>query len=121
MATKGMTLDRLRKLDREATPGPWKAWPNNHELLSDEYRRHAVVGHLETAVERHAHGLFVQTNMHPETANANAALIAETRNALPALLAIVEAAQRMVDADNPYLGHQGAELQAALTTLEELS
>lgn len=81
--------DILRKLDAEATDGPWEAFPHNFAPLSSEYRRYAVVAH-PSGLCSVGHGLFAETDMHPETANGDAALIATLRNALPELAALVE-------------------------------
>ena len=66
------TVARLRALLAEATPGPWTA---------EERALYHVIFHREWPV---AGGL--------DSDSADAALIAEARNALPALLAVAEAA-----------------------------
>jgi len=69
--TTDSTIDRLRELEKAATPGPW--------MTAGEE------GNMVLAPEEAVAGWMVSDD---------AALIVESRNALPALLAVAEAASK---------------------------
>lgn len=75
-------LDELRRLEREAVPGPWLAGTD---------------GRVEAAGGR---GVFEALYPRPE---ANALLTVAARNALPGLLDRLEAAERLLGAHREYL------------------
>lgn len=92
MDTKLPTLDELRALERAATPGPWKAetW---YGEVDGEF---AAVGPHHQPQPVGEDGDYEDdgpTGTVAMRAEADAALIAAARNALPHLLAIAEAAQ----------------------------
>jgi len=66
-----MKLDELKRLDAEATPGPWRD--------------------TDYGVERV--GVYGEIVEDPRMGEPDRALIAAARNALPALLAVAEAAE----------------------------
>jgi hypothetical protein len=66
------TVTRLRQLEAQATPGPWR-----------QERREVAVGGWE----------YGSVFIHDQDQEANAALIAAARNALPQLLDVVDAAR----------------------------
>lgn len=72
------TLQHLRQLHQQATPGPW-----NSDTLEDG----------ECNLECHVDGLSI------ELGTLNYPFIAAMRNALPALLDIAEAAQHVINND----------------------
>lgn len=75
------TLDRLRELEQAATPGPWNASMDTHPAHV------ARLGQWEVYGRRYVSGVVAR----------DAALIAEARNALPALLDIAEAARAVME------------------------
>lgn len=72
------------KLDAEATPGPWSCAP-----AVPGAKRHFYLAGNNDAHNRQVDIGTIQGGYH--SCEANAALIAETRNALPALLSAIEA------------------------------
>lgn len=72
------TIERLKQLLAKATPGPW-------------YRSQNIVGSY------HATSGIVYGQICSDATWEDVDLIADTRNALPALLAVVEAAYEYVD------------------------
>lgn len=72
------TINRLRELDRTASPAPW--YIEEHESM-------IVTGDEETGEEVGA--VFFQA-MKSKKSKANAAILTEARNAIPALLAEIE-------------------------------
>ena len=95
----GMTdPDELRRLEKAATPGPWAV---ESDGVYNDTRSYMVVPLGDS-----------------EQDDADAALIAAMRNALPALLDVAEAAQAVCGTDNISTAHWDA-LDAALTKLKE--
>jgi hypothetical protein len=98
-------IDRLRELDSAATPGPWSyfisSYDNGTMFITDD-----ASGDEQT----------VRADWLSE---ADAALIAEARNALPKLLAIVEAARDVLENVSPDDDHEGAFLDY-LVPFEEI-
>ncbi len=98
-------IQRLRELEATATPGPWEAFAGSvirgtreayHHPLNDDgtpYYRYVGIRESEDAV-----------------------LIAEMRNRLPKLLAVVEAARTYIDNNG---GENGPTLWHALAALED--
>lgn len=84
MADIQETINRLRELDRVASPAPWEAWGfGEDEQTSIE---HPMGDVLERGERGYGH-------MREDIAwfrEADADLITETRNALPALLAEID-------------------------------
>jgi hypothetical protein len=102
-------IDRLRELDSAATPGPWRTY---HDGLTLDGEERQLVSEVADDTDYGA----VAKWMTP----ADAALIAEARNALPKLLAIAEAA-RMVSQWHDSIGSGPIEvLNAELGGLKEL-
>lgn len=88
------TIERLKQLLAKATPGPWSGYIQDNDpygplvgIIDDHDTPHDVIRCAETSFD-----------VEPSTANVN--LMAETRNALPALLAVVEAAEELSDNDD---------------------
>ena len=75
-------IERLRALEQAATPGPW-TWVEPHSVIHDVETE--VAPRVEVPVAA-IEGLF-------RMRHANGELIAAMRNAFPALLDVVEAAQ----------------------------
>ncbi len=96
-----MKLNELKRLDAKATPGPWRDEQNAILDSNDAWIADAAFAH---------------------SGARNSALIAAARNALPALLAVAEAAKRLRDAnDNDgSIAFNGAmeDLSVALHALE---
>lgn len=107
-------LGRLETLHQEATPGPW--WPVMNDLIG---------GWQVATIDLPASEIDYRENASlADFANEkDAALIAEMRNALPALLAVARAAQGVRHAmfpDNPQSWTvQESRLAAALALLEQ--
>lgn len=99
------TIARLRALEAEATPGPWtfSEWEDG----------------VVTVDRVHDDGLDPVAIMAAGTTDSDAALTAASRNALPALLDVAEAARAF--RDGTYAGgraYSGGDLIAALARLE---
>ena len=78
------TINRLRELDAEASPAPWEAWGfGEDEQTSIE---HPMGDVLERGERGYGH-MREDTTWFRE---ADADLITETRNAIPALLAEID-------------------------------
>ena len=118
-------IEDLRKLEAKATPGPWAFGPYGDEnkygvgVVMDE-NDEPIVGLDETD-----DGIVVESVAPEVDGYANAALIAAMRNALPALLRVVEAAARAREVRSwskvprqVHAGESWQELDAALTALE---
>jgi hypothetical protein len=107
-------IDELRRLESEATPGPWQAEGGAVTGLPDpEGEYHAVVTRSAVIWSEDEHEA------------KDAALIAAARNALPLLLEVVEAAQRVVAHDPhfrpsapPEAGSVGHVYQSLLDALD---
>lgn len=100
------TLERLRELEKAATPGPWTvAGPGEY---GDRWiiQRYPPQSHIASSDDR--------SDIGPDFS-----LIAAARNALPDLLAVVEAARLFVNADEQMfvMRHRRA-LRAALERLD---
>lgn len=93
-----MTLDDLRALEAAATPGPWAqqdSWPGH--VVPQAHARRPWGFAADPEVQKRDYAQVIATVIKPETNSADAALIAAARNALPALLAIGETAQRVTE------------------------
>lgn len=77
-------IARLREIEGRATPGPWSVDPDDRPGM--EYNNHVVAGRDERVCFM-AHG----GPSRQDELDASAALIAESRNALSALLDAAEA------------------------------
>jgi hypothetical protein len=109
------TLTRLRALEAAATKGPWEWKHECSTAIEDDFN-------IVTGDTRHR-GNVCELNVSSED-RANAALIAALRNAAPALLAVVEAAQeaakpRPFDAVNAESHKALLALRGALAALEK--
>lgn len=80
---KQETLDKLKELHGKATPGPWEARTESLTYGHGDY------GRVAAGPSAYCHV--------PSQIDADAELIAETRNALPDLLAEIERLNRVVD------------------------
>ena len=78
MSTTKETINRLRELDRTASPAPW--YIEEHESM-------IVTGDEETGEEVGA--VFYHT-LKSKKSKANAAILTEARNAVPDLLAEID-------------------------------
>jgi hypothetical protein len=116
-----MTLDKLGELEKAATPGPWATkgpslpTPDNRE--GGDY---AVMAAGDVVAETFRRVDYGDAGLRP--AGDNAALIAASRNALPALIECARAALAVrrtpiVDDDFP---ERLAALDAALARLAEV-
>lgn len=80
-------IERLRRLEKEATKGPWHSGmacaPDEHPENWDKY----------SAIEQDSTGAILDG--FECVADSDAALIVAMRNALPLLLRVAEAAERM--------------------------
>lgn len=78
------TIDRLRELDRTASPAPWEAWG------CGENRQTSIEHPMGDVLERgeRGHGHMREDIVWLREADAD--LITETRNALPVLLAEID-------------------------------
>lgn len=108
------TIERLRALLAEATPGPWK-FVEPHSVMAPLPARFGYATIPVAAIE----GLFSMRHR-------NGALIVEGINALPALLDVIEAAQDFrgyVDFGRLRKGGReaNARYNAALARLEDAS
>lgn len=97
-------LGRLERLEAEATPGEWKiVAPYADPDLDDDERCGWAVGTTHSMTN-----LVCFTDSFSEEGSRDALLIAESRNALPALLEVARAARRWVEArraHGPHLPH----------------
>lgn len=110
------TTQRLKDLLGRATPGPWEcAWGASRQPIARAYSTKADT-------DGKAFGLYGAT-MVPIRVDEDMELCAESRNALPALLAVVEAAADVCEEwPSPHvvktpLDRRMAELIAALAAL----
>ena len=79
------TINRLRELDQNASPAPWEAWGIGEN--GQAFIEHPMGDVLERGERRTGHKTKEKTTWLRE---ADADLITETRNALPALLTEIE-------------------------------
>lgn len=78
------TLDRLRELDKNASPAPWKA-----EGAGED--RNTFIEHpMGDVLERDQHGSDHMWEVITWISEADADFIVETRNAIPELLAEID-------------------------------
>ena len=104
------TINRLRELDQEASPAPWEAWGfGEDEQTSIE---HPMGDVLERGERGYGH-MREDTTWFRE---ADADLITETRNALPALLTEID----RLTAENAKAWEEGYKT-AANTYYDDLS
>jgi hypothetical protein len=82
-------IDKLAKLDRDATPGPWRESMSGYSIKSND---------ADCPIVAAVHGVARATQKQVRLFLDNAALIAAARNALPALLTELRAL-RKVEAD----------------------
>jgi hypothetical protein len=80
-----MSIERLKELEAKATPGPWLLATSNGGFIV-EFDGNYVLD------------AFVSDVLAQDKQRANAKLIAEMRNALPKLLAVVEAGDELARA-----------------------
>lgn len=78
------TIDRLRELDRYASPAPWEAW----DFGEDEQT--SIEHPMGDVLERGERGYGHMREDITWLREADADLITETRNALPVLLAEID-------------------------------
>lgn len=78
------TIDRLRELDRVASPAPWEAWGCGENMQTSI--EHPMGDVLERGERGHGHMREDITWLRESDAD----LITETRNAIPALLAEID-------------------------------
>lgn len=107
-----MEIDRseLRRLCESATPGPWH--PINIGSKSEPMMS-VKAARISGAPPKHEVAICATGDSPQEMENANAALIAAARTALPALLEALEAAEAMVSALNGDVTELGQRLEAA--------
>lgn len=96
------TIDRLRELEAAATPGPWQ-WDGDNDVMvtAPDERWVANVGNWGRQNAAQGVGDMENSSLLSniyEMDQRDAALIAEARNALPALLDIAKAARAAPDA-----------------------
>lgn len=118
-------IERLKELDAKATPGPWQ-WVQGNEVGD----WHAIVGPRHDKNWIKASDDFILTDGSAcgeysadiDVDGPDAHLIAEMRNALPKLLAVVEASKNHVDGliKGDLDGSKDA-LAAIIDSLEELN
>lgn len=79
-------LDALEALEREATPVPWRWFfnPSGSEFVADSHDLTAPAGHLPV--------LASDGGYWPEPGDANARILATSRNILPEVIALAKAA-----------------------------
>ena len=78
------TVNRLRELDKEASPAPWEAWGCGEDGQT------SIEHPMGDVLERGERGYGHMREDITWLREADADLITETRNALPALLAEIE-------------------------------
>ena len=105
------TIDRLRELDRTASPAPWEAWG------CGENRQTSIEHPMGDVLERGERGYGHMREDTTWLREADADLITETRNALPALLAEIDRLTTRLSIAEARLGrvafnHPGAYLAA---------
>lgn len=84
MSTIEETIAKLRELDRYASPAPWEAWGFGKDEQTS-------IGHpMGDVLERGERGYGHMREDITWLREADADLITETRNALPALLAEID-------------------------------
>ncbi len=110
-----MTIENLRKLAGEATPGPWFAYVEYPRAgIRDDW---IIARHQPEYPERDMMaivGSMLSDGSNPE-------LVCAMRNALPAILAALDAAQAVADYginDHRHAHYAMGDLHAALAALE---
>ena len=122
-------IDRLREFDRAATPAPWKVgthmvdwgFPRPYYLHSgpgDDPETEEQVIATGSGGKVQCIGSTPAESKKTWTASANFGLCAEMRNALPLMLAAVEAAMVYRDADPQVRGEAYRDLCTKLAALE---
>jgi hypothetical protein len=86
-------IDKLAKLDRDATPGPWRESMSGYSIKSND---------ADCPIVAAVHGVARATQKQVRLFLDNAALIAAARNALPRLIATARAAERLAEAGNKF-------------------
>ncbi len=95
-------LDRLRALEAEATPGPWVRWSAGGELVG--------------VIPAGRPGGCCVRDSDDDNGDANLRLIAASRNAMPSLLAVLEAAIEWREADH----NEDPRIDALLAALDAI-
>ena len=106
------TIERLKELDAAATPGPWTL------NLGDDGQYVETHDRPRGMDPRLWDGIVVVVSGPTDEADPDGELIAAMRNALPALLAVAEAAANLFTAK--YLSVAMSELDDALAALDEV-
>lgn len=101
------TIERLRELEKKATPGPWFGGVEDNEPYGP------ILGIIDDHDTPREVIRCAETSFDVELSTANVNLMAEVRNALPALLAVVEAAAKLNEGEDEWKA-----LDAALRSLE---
>lgn len=78
-------IERLKQLEAKATPGPWKP------IINEESGRVSYIEPSFGAEHCHWDGWYISAN------SVDGKLVAEMRNALPKLLAVVQAASSLAE------------------------
>jgi len=115
-------IEELERLEKEATPAPWR-WMNRRCIVGDHGRRPVVlISDSRMEVRDKASGLLVENTLnYPDPT-----LIIQLRNAAPALLKVVRAAENIRSKTIPFPDGQFVMqqrmdyLDEALKELEEL-
>lgn len=107
-----MKLEEIRAMLAEITPGPWKYDMGNWEVEGPRPERHTICS--MTPDDRHS-GFGENSPQNPVSSMADGAFIAMARELMPKLLAVAEAAQKLLG--DPRL--DGDELRAALAAVLE--
>jgi len=103
-------VERLRELEQAATPGPWLYIYAPDDSYGNEIIMVKDVGGGQIQ--------YAENCYTPETEKANSQLIAEIRTHLPALLAVVEAAEYAFH-HAPMFSVSWSRLKGALARLED--
>jgi len=104
-------IDRLKKLEAAATPGPW---------VGDRYDgtvKYAIQGPGDALVCQGCNGNSAGDNPYGFQSTEDESFVMAARNALPALIAVAEAAKGV--AGRMHGNTVIAELESALAKLEE--
>lgn len=91
------TINRLRELDKKASPAPW---------YIEEWEGMIVTGEDDETGEE-VGAVFYCTSKSKKN-KANAAMLTEARNALPTLLAEIDRLNTRLDIRNAWLGRIAA-------------
>lgn len=132
--------DRLRELEKAATPAPWHRHTYGHDSLNSQVKTVRKSLRMTNDALGYPKGVYAQTDLtwlHADGDDGegatiamagngplqieNAALVAAMRNALPLLLDVVDAADRYLHAPGPWPEEVKARkdaLHAALAALD---